>query len=246
MRAEDILKTYPRIRPDLPQAHRDVYEREYKLNRDGEAAVEGLAKKLEGWMHGRVADKKGGPLLELGAGTLNHLRWENGTTPYDVVEPFEALYKDSPLLKNVRDVYGSVQEIPDENRYQRIVSVAVLEHMTDLPGDLAKAGLLMEEDGVFQAGIPSEGGFLWWLGWRMTTGLTYWLRNRLDYGEMMRHEHVNTAPDIIAMVKYFFEDVRLARFPLPAHHLSLYGYLEARKPKLDLCKALLETRDEKQ
>jgi hypothetical protein len=241
---ESILRSYPRVRPDLPKAHQEVYEREYKLNRDGEAAVEGLAKKLEGWMHGKVADQKGGPLLELGAGTLNHLRWENGTSPYDVVEPFEALYKDSPMLESVRNVYGSVQDIPAENRYQRIVSVAVLEHMTDLPGDVAKAGLLMERDGVFQAGIPSEGGFLWWLGWRMTTGLTYWFRNRLDYGEMMRHEHVNTAPDIISVVKYFFEEVRLARFPVPAHHLSLYGYLEARKPKLDLCEKLLESRKE--
>ncbi len=245
MCAEDILKTYPRIRPDLPQAHVDVYEREYKLNRDGEAAVEGLAKKLEGWMHGRVAAHDGGPILELGAGTLNHLRWEKGAAPYDAVEPFEALYKDNPLSKDLRDIYGSVQDIPDENRYKRIVSVAVLEHMTDLPADLAKSALLMEEDGVFQAGIPSEGGFLWWLGWRMTTGLTYYMRNKLDYGEMMRHEHVNTAPDIIAMVKYFFEDVSLSRFPLPAHHLSLYGYLEARKPRLELCRQLLESRNEK-
>jgi len=244
MSAEDILNSYPRQRPALPQAHQDVYEREYKLNRDGEAAVEGLAKKLEGWMHGKVANEKGGPILELGAGTLNHLRWEQGATPYDAVEPFEALYKDSPLRENVRDIYDSVQDIPIDQKYQRIVSVAVLEHMTDLPGDLAKAGLLMEEDGVFQAGIPSEGGFLWWLGWRMTTGLTYYLRNKLDYGEMMRHEHVNTAPEIIAMMKHFFEDVNLSRFPLPAHHLSLYGYLEARKPKLDVCRALLQFRND--
>lgn len=234
-----LLNSYPRMRPELPQAHQLVYEREYKLNRNGEAAVEGLAKNLEGWMHRRVASQRGAPILELGAGTLNHLRYEHDTHDYDIVEPFTALYEESPVLQKVRAVYGSIDDIDPENRYQRIISIAVLEHMTNLPNDLARAGMLMAENGVFQAGIPSEGGFLWGVGWRCTTGLSYFLRNQLDYGVLMRHEHVNTAPEILALVRCFFHDVSVVYFPALTHQLSLYSYIEARSPDLDRCRNCL-------
>ena len=104
---------------------------------------------------------------------------------------------------------------------------------------MALAALKLKSGGVMQAGIPSQGGFLWWLGWRCTTGISYWLRTRLDYGQIMRHEHVNTAPEILAVVGHIFSDVRVRRFPLPFHMLSLYAYLEAREPDLARCAAIL-------
>ena len=50
-----------------------------------------------------------------------------------------------------------------------------------------------------QACIPSEGGAFWWLSWRLSTGMSYYIRTGLDYGVAMRHEHVNTAPEIVAI-----------------------------------------------
>lgn len=236
---ERLLASYPRERPPLSAAHERVYEQEYKLNRRGERAIEGLAKKLEGWMHQQVARHRDAPVLEVGAGTLNHLPFEPAVQPYDIVEPFKALYEDSPLLSRVRSAFDSQADIPEGRRYRRIVSVAVLEHMTDLPRELARSGLALEDGGVFQAGFPSEGGLLWWLGWRFTTGMTYYLRTKLDYGVLMRHEHVNQAPEILSLVRYFFEDVAAKRFPLPHHQLSLYVYIEARHPLRDRCHLVL-------
>lgn len=235
-----LLASYPRKRPPLSAAHKRVYEQEYKLNRRGERPIEGLAKKLEGWMHRQVARQRGAPVLELGAGTLNHLPFEPGVEPYDIVEPFRALYEDSPQLRRVRDAFDSQADIPEGRRYRRIVSIAVLEHMIDLPKELARSALALEEGGLFQAGIPSEGGALWWLGWRSTTGMTYFLRTKLDYGVLMRHEHVNKAPEILSLVRHFFHDVTVKRFPLPHHHLSLYVYIEARHPRQDRCRRALD------
>jgi SAM-dependent methyltransferase len=234
-----LLESYPRHRPPLPEAYREIYEREYKLNREGEKPIEGMAKRLEGWMHRRVAALGGGSILELGAGTLNHLRYERDLGDCDIVEPFTSLYEGSTLLKHVRHVYRSTAEIPKQARYDRIISVAVLEHIEDLPCEIARCCLHLNQGGVFQAGIPSEGGFLWWLGWRATTGISYWLRNRLDYGVLMRHEHLSTGPEIIRIVRLLFTDVSVRRFFLPFHHLSLYAYVEARNPNMATVDKLL-------
>ena len=237
--AASLLSTFPRERPPLTAAHQAVYAREYKLNRDGALAAAGLAQRLERWMHRQVAAGAGGATLELGAGTLNHLPHEPEQGDYDIVEPFADLYENHPALPRIRRVYDDLSEIPDDTRYRRIISIAVLEHMVDLPRELARAGLLLDEGGAFQAGIPSEGGLAWWLGWRCTTGVSYWLRNRLDYGILMRHEHVNNAAEIVLLIRHFFEDVRIKRFPLPFHQLSFYTYIAARKPNVNRCRDYL-------
>jgi hypothetical protein len=238
---ERLIGTYPRERPPLSDAAKTIYETEYTLNRTGGRSVEGLAKKLESWMHRKVATVGGDPILELGAGTLNHIKYESPAGRYDVVEPFASLYRGRPEAAKVNKFYPSQKDIPEQQRYARIVSVAVLEHMADLPRELAQSSLRLEDNGVFQAGIPSEGGFLWWLGWRCTTGVSYWLRNRHDYGIVMRHEHLNKASEIVALVRYFFADVSINRFPIAHSHLSFYAYIEARQPRRDRAERLIAT-----
>jgi len=241
MDINELLASYPRSRPALSPEHLTVYEEQYKINREGATIADGAAQKLEQWMHRKVAALAGDPVLELGAGTLNHLRFEKGTGSYDVVEPFTALFEGKPELSRIRACYRSVHDTPRENRYHRIVSIAVLEHLTDLPQDMARSATILADGGVFQAGIPSEGGLLWWLGWRFSTGLAYFLRTGLDYGRVMRHEHVNNAQEINQIVSYLFEEVTVLRFPMPLRHASFYTYIEARNPRRRLAEALLET-----
>ena len=47
------------------------------------------------------------------------------------------------------------------------------------------------KNGNFIVAIPAEGEFLWWLGWRLTSGISFWLKYKLDYGVIMRFEHIN-------------------------------------------------------
>lgn len=226
-----LLQKFPKTQPPLPDAIKKIFEKEYKANRDGKGIASKLSSTLEGWMHVQVAKKqpKNLRVLELGAGTLNHLKHEDSALKtYDIVEPYKFLFDQSPLLDRISAVYNSVHEIAPDKKYDRIISIAVLEHVLDLPDLLRKSAGLLERDGVFQAGIPSEGGFLWKLAWRLSTGLSFRLRTGLDYGDIMRHEHVNNADEIITLVKYFFREVKIRRFPLPFKHLSLYTYLEAR------------------
>lgn len=210
------------------------------MKRDGAQPIDSLAQRLELWMHRQVAKGTGGPVFEFGAGTLNHCRHERQSVTYDVVEPFHALYQGRPEIASVRDFFDSVHTIPPDHRYARIMSIAVLEHMDNLPRDMGRAALHLSEGGMFQAGIPSEGGFLSWLGWRFSTGISYYIRTKLDYGVVMRHEHLNTAPEIVSVIGHLFSQVKVRRFPLPWHQTSFYAYVEASNPILEHCNAVAD------
>lgn len=236
---------YPKNRPPLPPEYVDIFDKEYVANRTSGGVANQIARSLESWMHRKVAattlhaDEE---ILELGAGSLNHLPWEQEYGAYDVVEPFQKLLKASGSLSRVRNTYGQLSEIPTERRYSRIISVAVLEHMLDLPFEIALAGQHLLADGVFCAGVPSEGGWLWEKAWQYGTGPAFRRRTGLDYATVMHHEHVNTVDEIEDCVRYFFEEVSVVRFPLNAKALSLYTFLRASHPIQPRCVDFLGTR----
>ena len=188
-------------------------------------------------MHRRVGDGVSeGRLLEIGAGNMNHVPFLPAATTCDAVEPFRELWHDSPDRSRMGRIYSSLEEIPPGAQYDCIFSVAVLEHLADLPAILARAGLLLRNGGTFRAGIPSEGGFLWGLSWRLTTAIEYRLRHGLAYGPIMRYEHLNSADEILTMLRYFYGYVEVSRFPLPFRHFSFYASLIAGRPHLDRCR----------
>jgi hypothetical protein len=237
-----IIARFPKTRPPLTPAHEKIYAEEYKKTRgDDKPLTSKISSGVSGWMHRKVAGSApSGPVLELGAGTLNHLPYEEGAAPYDIVEPFTYLYEGHPGLKKIRTVYADIRDVPPAARYQRIISVAVLEHLTELPFAVARSGLLLADGGVFQAGIPAEGGFLWGLAWRCSTGLAYRLRTGLPYKALVRHEHINTAQEIVTVLRHFYKKVRVHYFPFIGVHASLFLYIEALEPDLERCQDYLK------
>jgi len=245
MEVETLLSTYPRSRPELPPQQQASYVEHYRRNRAGKQGLSKIVVNLESWMHRRVSRGiTGGNLLEIGAGNLNHVPYVQPTCNYDAVEPFRALWEDSPYRSRVRRVYTDIQEIPQDVRYNCVFSVAVLEHLTDLPFILARCALLLADGGTFRAGFPSEGGLMWGLAWRLTTGVEYRLQRGLDYGAIMRHEHVNDANEILTLLRYFYQHVEVARFPLPFRHFSFYTTAIASQPRLDRCRNFNTARTE--
>jgi len=238
-----ILNSFPKSRKQLPGRYQKIYKSYYKINREGLSKVTNITSKLEGWMHRMVSkdvNKKkydiGPSTLEIGAGTLNHINFEHLSEEsiYDVIEPFTDLYKYSLNKDKVTNYYIDISEIPIKNKYDRIISIATFEHLCDLPKVVAKGGLLLKKNGSLRIAIPSEGTLLWTLGYKLTTGVEFKIKYDLDYSILMRYEHVNTAKEIEAVLKYFFSEVEFKVFGL-CKKISFYQFYKCFNPRVEKC-----------
>lgn len=223
-----------RPRPKLPDNYKKVYSEWMAINRTGGTQVVSLANRLERWMHYQVAkdlknfnSKNVLTTLEIGAGTINHKNYERDCGPYDIIEPDKNLLSLATNKNRVRHIYDSIYDIEGSEKYDRIISIAVLEHLTDLPSVLHKASQLLKPGGTFRAGIPNEGSWLWKLGWSLTTARVFQQKYGLDYGVLMAYEHVSTAEEIIAECRKVFKKVTVRSFGLTGR-LSLYRFIEAK------------------
>ena len=239
-----MFEEFPKKRIELPEKFKKIYLSHYQKNRSGATFATFFSRKMERWMHRKAAadiqPNKQVSTLEIGAGTLNHLAYEN-CNAYDIVEPFKELYINSPDLKKVRKVYNDVEEINSANKYDRIVSIAMFEHVLDLPKIVAKIGLLLNENGTLRVAIPNEGSFLWKLGWKLTTGIEYKIKYGLDYGILMKYEHINSANEIESVLNYFYKKVKCSYFGL-SKKISFYRFYECTDPDLEKANDFLKAR----
>lgn len=232
---ETILNKFPKKRIELPEAYQLIYKQHYLTNRNGQYRTTSWSKKLESWMHRKVAadilnGKQSLSTLEIGAGTLNQLEYEATHGPYDIVEPFVELFEKSPRLKDVRTVYHDVDEIHGFT-YDRITTVATFEHVMDLPRLVAKAAeLLKAQNGHLRVAIPNEGTILWRLG-TAVTGFEFRRKYGLDYQTLMKYEHVNTATEIEKVLEYFFEKVECSVCGL-SKGLAFYRFYDCSRPNM--------------
>jgi hypothetical protein len=240
IKGSTMFDKYPKTRPLLPRKIEAIYVMHYKSNRRGQTKASSLAQRMESWLHNQVAKDLANlhglrkTTLEIGAGTLNQLQYEPNVGPYDIVEPFKDLYKESPFLERVRNVYLDISEVPGNFLYDRITSVATFEHICNLPEVVARCGLFLADKGVMRVAIPSEGTFLWTLGWKLTTGLEFKIKYGLDYGLLMKYEHVNTAKEIEEVLEFFFKDVECKIFGL-SKSISLYQFYTCSNPRSKKC-----------
>jgi hypothetical protein len=238
-RDHTILSRFPKPRPELPEAYRAIYAEHYRRNREGSSPASSLSQKMESWMHRRVADDiarngRDCRTLEIGAGNLNHVLYEPGEGLYDVVESISGLVEQSPRRSRVTDVYRDLAEIRDRH-YDRIVSIAAFEHYCNLPEVVSLCASLLAPGGQMRIAIPSEGTLLWTLGWTLTTGLEFRWKYGLNYSVLMKHEHVNTAAEIEAVLRHYFKTVHCSFLGI-SRSMSFYQFFECAHPGYFLTK----------
>jgi len=239
-----ILDKFPKRRDELPESYKAIYERHYRLNREGKYGTTSISSRLEAWMHRKVAgdvrDAIDASTLEIGAGTLNQLPYEPSVRRYDIVEPFSALFEQSEQLNRVRHAYRDVSEAYASAPYDRITSVAVFEHIVDLPAVVAHCALLLRDGGQLRAAIPNEGTLMWRLG-TMVTGREFRKRYGLDYQVLMRYEHVNSADDVERVLGTFFSSLKRSVFGV-TKWFGFYRFYECSGARTDRARQFLQKR----
>ena len=220
-----LIKKYPKKRGILPEPLKKIFDGFYLSNRENL-----FLQLVRRWLHSIMNDKeKEFITLEIGAGTLNHLKYEK-INKYDIIEPKKFLYSNSDNLKHINQAFDKIDQCKD-NYYDRIISIAVLEHLTDLPRYLYESSKKMKENGYQQHSIPCEGYPMWNITWFLISGITFRLKYGYSFKYIQKHEHVNNFDEIHSLIKFFYKDVKV-RFSYPFYnkYLSLYSNIKFSNP----------------
>ena len=225
-----LLKKYPKKRPALSKEIRKIFDIEYKNNRENI-----LSQFSERWLHYSIKgrDLLFNETLEVGAGSLNHLEYENFDKKhlYDVIEPKKFLYNNKKNKFLVHKFFKSLKHTKNKS-YNRIISCAVLEHLEDLPKFLYLSSKKLKKKGYQSHSIPCEGYPTWNITWFLTSGITFRLRTGKSFKEVQKHEHLNTFDEIVKLVKFFYKDVEI-KYSYPFFlnaYFSFYSNLTFKNP----------------
>ena len=156
--------------------------------------------------------------LEIGAGLGGHIAYENlDNQNYSVLELRENM---AEVLKErfpkVNVHVGDIQKKTNfsDAQFDRVVAVHVLEHLPDLPSALDEVSRILKDDGQFTIVIPCEGGMAYGFARYISSNRIFRKKFNMEYGWLMKSEHVNKAYEIIDELKKKFTVTKRKFFPI--------------------------------
>ena len=103
---------------ELPKRYRKIYEEFYTNYSQANTFFRKLSLLVEKWYHLKAykAKPRADAILEIGAGDLNHVKFEKDFKSYDVVEPKNFLIQvsDQAVRKSIRNIYKDIENIPQK------------------------------------------------------------------------------------------------------------------------------------
>jgi ubiquinone/menaquinone biosynthesis C-methylase UbiE len=169
--------------------------------------------------------------LEIGAGLGEHITQEKLTleqkqnyVALDMRENMAAVIQQRH--PEVKTLVGNCQEtLPfDDNHFERIIGIHVLEHLTNLPAALKEMHRVCnKEKGTFSVVIPCEGGLMHQFARRISAQRAFEKKYKQPYKWFIEREHINLPHEILEEISKFFAVAHQTYFPLivPSIHLNL-------------------------
>lgn len=170
-------------------------------------------------------------IIEVGAGPGVHLEFvRHSFDEYFVTD----LRRD--MIRKAKRKYASKREkrifYIQENaahlsfkndRFDRLIAIHVLEHLQEPHEVLAEWARVVSSRGIITIVIPCDPGLLWRIG-RHFGPRRNAFKFGLEYDYWMAREHINSAYNIINLIRYYFDRVQETWFPtrLPSVDLNLF------------------------
>ena len=155
--------------------------------------------------------------LELGAGIGTHLKYENlKNQEYYCIELRSNMISEiRKLNKNVKIIKGDIQKKINfkNNFFDRINVIHVLEHLPKLPDCINEVFRILKPNGIFQVVLPCDPGFLYSLARTLSAKKIFENKFKENYDWFIKREHINSAEEIICLLKEKFQIIEEKYFP---------------------------------
>jgi SAM-dependent methyltransferase len=173
--------------------------------------------------------KAGERVLEIGAGIGEHLNYEiSDWKEYICVElRAEMAHVIRERFPKVNVVVQDCQtDLPfEDNYFDRVLAIHVLEHLPDLPSALHQIRRVLKPHGFFSICIPCEGGIAYRLAREISAKRIFKKHfPRWDYEQLIvATEHINRPQEILDEILPLFKIVHKRYFPfwVPSLHFNL-------------------------
>lgn len=173
--------------------------------------------------------------LELGAGIGAHLEFEPlDRQEYHCIELRDAMADEiRRRFPSAITVTGDCQKrIPfDDNYFDRVVVIHVLEHLPDLPTAISEVHRVLKPGGIFSVVLPCDPGLAYEFARKISAERIFKTRYNMSYRWFVRREHLNSPAEIFHVLEQYFDIFDRTYFPLrvPLVNTNLCVGVAARK-----------------
>lgn len=143
--------------------------------------------------------------LEIGAGLGEHLFYE--TLSYEQRKNYVALELRENMAEAIKNNHSDITVLigdcqkqiqAQDNEFDRILAIHVLEHLTNLPEAVKEIyRVCHKQNGVFSVVIPCEGGIAYSLARKISAQRIFEKRYKQSYKWFIAREHVNVPTEIL-------------------------------------------------
>ena len=208
-----------KIEPDM-----DSYLRQFEENYEKLNYSRNLASRVLDHSH-KVLENMFSPadhfadVLEIGAGSGQHLATvRHGYDRYVMTDSNPKMLEQAKQRYEGNDrvtftVADARQLQFDDEGFDRVIATHVLEHLINPHDVLREWTRVIRPGGTLSLVLPCDPGFAWRLGRNLG------VRKRaesagMEYDYWMAREHVNSIYNLVTFIKYYFDDVKTAWWPL--------------------------------
>lgn len=169
-----------------------------------------------------------GRVLEVGAGTGVHIRFVRHAFDEYYLTDLHPPMMDrivlpathSNLILQAED--ATHLSFPDDS-FDRVIAAHVLEHIYRPHEVLREWVRVLKPGGILTLVLPCDPGLMWRLG-RYAVARRNFIRAGMEYDYWMAREHVNAINSLVALVHYYFSDIKERWLParIPSMDLNLF------------------------